>query len=121
MSNSPTRRLRSAGRSFVLAGRCGSSVVLTRDERDNMAMNRVELAPVDRVEITILIDNLTDPLMVDQPAVARVNWPKALTGALPRVTARVSPGSGVPDALIAEPGFSALVRVTKDGREHTLL
>jgi 7,8-dihydropterin-6-yl-methyl-4-(beta-D-ribofuranosyl)aminobenzene 5'-phosphate synthase len=27
----------------------------------------------------------------------------------------------VPDALIAEPGFSALVRVEKDGRERTLL
>jgi 7,8-dihydropterin-6-yl-methyl-4-(beta-D-ribofuranosyl)aminobenzene 5'-phosphate synthase len=33
----------------------------------------------------------------------------------------VSPDSGVPDALIAEPGFSALVRVEKGGREHTLL
>jgi 7,8-dihydropterin-6-yl-methyl-4-(beta-D-ribofuranosyl)aminobenzene 5'-phosphate synthase len=27
----------------------------------------------------------------------------------------------VPDALIAEPGFSALVRIAKDGRERTLL
>ena len=33
----------------------------------------------------------------------------------------MSPDSGVPDALIAEPGFSALVRVDKGGREHTLL
>jgi 7,8-dihydropterin-6-yl-methyl-4-(beta-D-ribofuranosyl)aminobenzene 5'-phosphate synthase len=33
----------------------------------------------------------------------------------------VSPDSGVPDALIAEPGFSALVRVEKGGREHTVL
>jgi hypothetical protein len=29
-------------------------------------MSRVELEPVDRVEITVLMDNLTDPLLVDQ-------------------------------------------------------
>jgi 7,8-dihydropterin-6-yl-methyl-4-(beta-D-ribofuranosyl)aminobenzene 5'-phosphate synthase len=84
-------------------------------------MERVALEPVDRVEITILMDNVTDALLVDQPAVARINWPKALLGALPTTAARVSPGSGVPDALIAEPGFSALVRVEKDGRTRTLL
>ena len=84
-------------------------------------MNRVVLEPVDRVEITVLIDNVTDPLLVDQDGVRRVNWPRALHGALPTATARVSPGSGVPDALIAEPGFSALVRVTQGGRERTIL
>jgi 7,8-dihydropterin-6-yl-methyl-4-(beta-D-ribofuranosyl)aminobenzene 5'-phosphate synthase len=84
-------------------------------------MNRIEIEPVDRVEITVLMDNLTDALLVDQEAVARVNWPKALLGALPTAQARVSPDSGVPDALIAEPGFSALVRVEKDGRQHTIL
>jgi hypothetical protein len=31
-------------------------------------MNRIELEPVDRVEITVLVDNLTDPLLVDQEA-----------------------------------------------------
>ena len=76
----------------------------------------VELEPVDRVEITILMDNVTDPLMADQDPVTRINWPKALTGALPTASARVSPDSGVPDALIAEPGFSALVRIEKGGR-----
>jgi 7,8-dihydropterin-6-yl-methyl-4-(beta-D-ribofuranosyl)aminobenzene 5'-phosphate synthase len=84
-------------------------------------MNRIQLEPVDRVEITILIDNVTDPLLVDQYAVARINWPKALLGALPTASARVSPASGVPDALIAEPGFSALVRIEKGGRVRTLL
>ena len=33
-------------------------------------MTRVEIEPVDRVEITVLMDNLTDPLLVDQDAVA---------------------------------------------------
>ena len=81
----------------------------------------IALEPVDRIRITILIDNLTDPLMVDQGGVTRVNWPRALTGALPTAAARVSPQTGVPDALIAEPGFSALVRVQVGARERTLL
>jgi 7,8-dihydropterin-6-yl-methyl-4-(beta-D-ribofuranosyl)aminobenzene 5'-phosphate synthase len=83
--------------------------------------SRVELVPVDRVEVTVLVDNVTDPLLVDQRAVARMNWPKALLGGLPRASARVSPDMGVPDALIAEPGFSALARITKDGRTRTVL
>ena len=83
-------------------------------------MSRVEIEPVDRVEITILMDNVTDPLLVDQDAVARINWPKALMGALPIAPVRVSPDGGVPDALVAEPGFSALVRIEKAGRQRTL-
>jgi hypothetical protein len=66
------------------------------------------------------MDNLTDPLLVDQDAVARISRPKALIGAPPTAAARVSPAGGVPDASIAEPGFSALVRIEKDGRERTL-
>ena len=88
---------------------------------EDAAMSLVELEPVDRVEITILMDNVTDPLLVDQDAIARINWAKALMGALPTAPARVSPDSGVPDALIAEPGFSALVRIEKAGRARTLL
>ena len=74
-------------------------------------MSRIALEPVDRVEITVLMDNVTDALLVDQEAVRRVNWPRALHGALPTASARVSPEKGVPDELVAEPGFSALVRV----------
>jgi hypothetical protein len=59
-------------------------------------MNRVALESVDRVEVTILMDNVTDPLLVDQDGVRRVNWPRALQGALPTAAARVSPDSGVP-------------------------
>ena len=81
----------------------------------------IELEPVDRVELTILVDNLTDPLLVDQEGIARINWPKALAGAIPRAAARTSPERGVPDALIAEPGFSALVRLRRGDRERTLL
>jgi 7,8-dihydropterin-6-yl-methyl-4-(beta-D-ribofuranosyl)aminobenzene 5'-phosphate synthase len=84
-------------------------------------MNRIELEPIDRVEITLLMDNVTDPLLVDQEAIARMNWPKAILGGLPSAQARVSPATGVPDALIAEPGFSALVRIEKAGRMRMLL
>ena len=84
-------------------------------------MSGIRLEPVDRVQITILMDNVTDPLLADQDAVVRMNWPKALLGGLPTAQARVSPATGVPDALIAEPGFSALVRIEQDGRERTLL
>ena len=28
--------------------------------------SRVQLQPVDRVEVTVLVDNVTDPLLVDQ-------------------------------------------------------
>lgn len=84
-------------------------------------MTTIPLEPVDRIQLTILVDNLTDPLLVDQDGVTRVNWPKALLGAIPRASARTSPEKGVPDALIAEPGFSALVRIHKGGRERTLL
>ena len=84
-------------------------------------MNRIELEPVDHVDITLLMDNMTDPLLVDQEAIARMNWPKAILGGLPTAQARVSPTTGVPDALIAEPGFSALVRIEKAGRKRTLL
>lgn len=84
-------------------------------------MTEIALEPVDRIRITILIDNLTDALLVDQPGVARLNWPRMFNGAVPVAAAGVSPETGVPDALIAEPGFSALVRVTQGGRERTIL
>lgn len=80
----------------------------------------IALEPVDRIRVTILMDNVTDPLIPDQGEVTRLSWPKALTGALPRVTTPLVP-DGVPDALVAEPGFSALISVEREGREHTLL
>jgi 7,8-dihydropterin-6-yl-methyl-4-(beta-D-ribofuranosyl)aminobenzene 5'-phosphate synthase len=80
----------------------------------------IELEPVDSVRVTILMDNVTDPLIPDQGPVTRLSWPKALASGAPRVVTPLVP-DGVPDALIAEPGFSALVRVEKSGRERTLL
>jgi 7,8-dihydropterin-6-yl-methyl-4-(beta-D-ribofuranosyl)aminobenzene 5'-phosphate synthase len=82
-------------------------------------MAEIELQPVDRVRLTILMDNVTDPLLPDQGGVARLNWPKALNGQAPSVSTRFQ--ETVPDALVAEPGFSALVQVEKNGRERTIL
>jgi 7,8-dihydropterin-6-yl-methyl-4-(beta-D-ribofuranosyl)aminobenzene 5'-phosphate synthase len=50
-----------------------------------------------------------------------LSWPRAFNGALPRASAATAANGGVPDSLIAEPGFSALVRIERDGRERTLL
>jgi 7,8-dihydropterin-6-yl-methyl-4-(beta-D-ribofuranosyl)aminobenzene 5'-phosphate synthase len=83
-------------------------------------MTQVELEPVDRIRVTVLMDNVTDPLIPDEGPVTRLSWPKALADSAPRVSARFAE-EGVPDALIAEPGFSALVRIENNGRERTLL
>lgn len=77
----------------------------------------VELPPVDAVRITILMDNVTDPLLLPAEHVERATWFHQL--AWPRVSSAFS-GDGWPDALIAEPGFSALVRVATAGRERTI-
>lgn len=84
-------------------------------------MLQIDLEPVDRLRVTILMDNVTDPLLPDREPVSRNTWPKALAEHAPRVPARLAAEGVVPDALIAEPGFSALVRVEKKGRERTLL
>ena len=71
-------------------------------------MAQIELEPVEKIRVTVLMDNVTDLLLADQRAVTRFNAPKSLA-------------RSVPEGLIAEHGFSALVRFEKDGRERTLL
>jgi 7,8-dihydropterin-6-yl-methyl-4-(beta-D-ribofuranosyl)aminobenzene 5'-phosphate synthase len=83
-------------------------------------MSQIELEPVERLRVTILMDNVTDVLIPDQGPVTRHGAPKALADSAPRVPAQFAV-EGVPDLLISEPGFSALVRFTKNGRERTLL
>lgn len=76
----------------------------------------VVLPPVDSVEITSLMDNVTDALMPDQGPARRVT----LGGGPTRPAATMAEGT-VPDALIAEHGFSMLITVRAGGREHRLL
>src|SRR6476659_8709143 len=81
-------------------------------------MVTIPLAPVDAVRITILMDNVTDPLLFPTQHVERTTWLHHL--AKPRADSALT-DDGLPDALIAQPGFSALVRATTGGRERAIL
>ena len=63
------------------------------------------LAPVDRVEVTVVIDNFLDLLMAGQEGVARYQ----------------AQDLGASEQLVAEHGFSALVSVERDGDRRTVL
>ena len=76
----------------------------------------IDLEPVDSVVVTTLMDNVTDNLMPDQGPARRAG-----IGRGPWRPAAVMEDGQAPDALIAEHGFSALVTVTKAGREHRFL
>jgi len=76
----------------------------------------IRLEPVDSVIITTLADNVTDIFMPDQGPAQR----GAASRGPSRSVAVMEDGS-VPDALVAEHGFSALVTITKGGREHRFL
>jgi 7,8-dihydropterin-6-yl-methyl-4-(beta-D-ribofuranosyl)aminobenzene 5'-phosphate synthase len=76
----------------------------------------IDLEPVDSVVVTTLMDNLTDNLMADHGPARR-----AVLGSGPTRAAGLMTQGQVPDALIAEHGFSVLVTVTKGGREYRFL
>jgi 7,8-dihydropterin-6-yl-methyl-4-(beta-D-ribofuranosyl)aminobenzene 5'-phosphate synthase len=63
------------------------------------------LAPVDRVEVTIVIDNFLDVLMAGEEGVARYQ----------------ARDFGASDQLVAEHGFCALVTVQREGDRRTVL
>lgn len=79
------------------------------------------LAPVDNVSITILIDSVSDARMPDIGPAKRLG--SLITGGrtLPRLSAPTLEGGETNDILLAEHGFSALVSVTRDGRERRIL
>ncbi len=77
---------------------------------------RIDLEPVDSVVITTLMDNVTDMLLPDLGPARRVRM-----GSGPWRPTSTMTGGQVPDALVAEHGFSALVTVTRAGREHRFL
>jgi 7,8-dihydropterin-6-yl-methyl-4-(beta-D-ribofuranosyl)aminobenzene 5'-phosphate synthase len=76
----------------------------------------IDLEPVDSVVVTTLMDNVADNLMPDQGPARRVRL-----GSGPSRPCAVMENGQAPDGLIAEHGFSALVTVTKNGREHRFL
>ncbi len=78
----------------------------------------VALEPVDGVEITVLVDNLTDVFMPDEgPA---VRFPLT-SPAAPRLAASTLEGREVVEQLRGEHGFSALVALTAGGRTRRVL
>ncbi len=76
----------------------------------------IDLEPVDSVVVTTLIDNVTDTLMTDQGPARRFAF-----GGGPSRPSPLMEMEQVPDALIAEHGYSVLVTVTKAGHEHRFL
>ncbi len=70
----------------------------------------IDLEPVDSVVVVTLMDNSTDSLMADQGPARRAD-----PGRGPQQQAALMAQGHVPDALIAEHGFSVLVTVTKAG------
>src|SRR3954465_15139370 len=79
-------------------------------------IEQIPLEPVDALSVTVLVDNVTDILLVDQGPARR-----PAIGSGPRVPAPVVDLGESCDALRAEHGFSALVSVVRGGREHRLL
>ena len=78
----------------------------------------IPLQPVDSVSITCLIDNVADMLLQNQGPAKR---PALGDPAAPRVPAAYLESGETADAPLAEHGFSALINVEKDGREHRVL
>jgi 7,8-dihydropterin-6-yl-methyl-4-(beta-D-ribofuranosyl)aminobenzene 5'-phosphate synthase len=76
----------------------------------------IDLEPADSVEVTTLMDNVTDALMPDQGPARRAG-----PGRGPWRRSAVMEQGQAPDALIAEHGFSVLVTVTRAGQAHRFL
>src|SRR5512142_3427557 len=66
---------------------------------------RIRLEPVDRAEVTIVVDNFVDVLMAGSEGVRRY----------------LATDFGGRDQLIAEHGFSALITIESRGRRSSLL
>jgi hypothetical protein len=81
------------------------SVVSFVSAGGSLALDRRVLAPVERVEVTVVIDNFLDVLMAGEEGVARYQ----------------ARDLGAAEQLVAEHGFSALVSVERDGERRAVL
>src|SRR5438128_10335312 len=79
---------------------------------------KIRLQPVDSVTVTPLVDNYFDLLRTDQGPAKRVGLPTTET---PRVAAAAVEEGKTPDTPLAEHGFSAMITLTSNGREHRVL
>ncbi|MDN5914121.1 MAG: MBL fold metallo-hydrolase [Pseudonocardia sp.] len=80
------------------------------------AVDPIALDPVDEIEITVLSDNSYDALLGGTGVATRAGL-----GASARVPADQYLGGQGLTGLVAEHGFSAVVRTRRGDREHTLL
>lgn len=78
----------------------------------------ISLEPVDSVSIQVLMDNVTDPLLVDHGPARRATL---LAAGAPSVPSSVLVEGCAPDMLVAEHGFSALVTARKGEVTHRIL
>ena len=76
----------------------------------------IALEPLDALTVTVLVDNVTDSLLAEQGPAKRPSM-----AAAPRTPARFLAGGDTDDALRAEHGFSALVTISREGRETRVL
>lgn len=82
-----------------------------------MSVEQIAPDPVDSIEITILVDNLFDGLLVSEGPAKRPPFGPHLLN----VPSRFMEGGLVFDQPVVQHGFGALVVVRKDGREHRVL
>ena len=80
------------------------------------AVDPVALEPVDALKITVLVDNSFDALLVNGDVATRARLGTGDPQEAPQYA-----GGTTTTGLIAEHGFSALVTVTRNGHDHTLL
>src|SRR3954453_3429427 len=79
-------------------------------------IEQIPLEPVDALSVTVLVDNVTDMLLIREGPARRPAIGSGTRGPVPALDL----GEAF-DALRAEHGFSALVSVERGGREHRLL
>lgn len=70
---------------------------------NNTDMNKLNIREADRLEITILVDNYTDMLVAESTDICK------------------RPHLPIPHTLLAEHGFSCLIKVFAGDEKHTLL
>jgi len=80
-------------------------------------LTTIPIEPIDSVTITMLMDNSSDMLLLDQGPAKR----PSLSGGPERVAARFLETSEVGDSLIAEHGFSALITVARGNNTRRIL
>jgi 7,8-dihydropterin-6-yl-methyl-4-(beta-D-ribofuranosyl)aminobenzene 5'-phosphate synthase len=79
-------------------------------------MEPIALEPVGAITVTMLVDNVTDSLLLDEGPAKRPS-----IAASPRMPAPLLAGGVTDDALRAEHGFSVLVTIAKGDRETRVL